>query len=71
VVGIGLLLSVKPPPLIDGMLLLGFALARILITHYPTDLPGQKGTQTGRIHMSLAVSDRAKPARMIGLKPAT
>lgn len=52
---VGLVLSLRPAPIVPAVLLLLFGVARVLICFFPTDLEGRPRTPIGRVHMVLAV----------------
>jgi hypothetical protein len=63
--------TIKPEPSLVIAFLSVFAVARILIPLFPTDLEGQPHTRTGRVHWVLAITAFASLATAAGFFKGT
>ena len=63
--------TIKPEPALVIVFLSVFAVARILIPLFPTDLEGQPHTRTGRVHWVLAITAFASLAIAAGVFKGT
>jgi hypothetical protein len=63
--------TVRPEPASVVALLIVFAISRILLPLFPTDIEGQPRTRTGRIHWALAITAFASLATAAGFFKGT